>query len=252
MLKTVGSHLRGNVVGYIALFIALGGTTYATTGGNFILGQSNSASTATQLSSGAGSALKVTNTNGGNGVLAAGGSVAKNAAALNGTSSAGNGVQGISGNSSASGVYGQNNSTGYGVAGRANSGTGVLGDSSGGWAFNASGNAKQNRAGGGFVKAMAYIDPNAVDPVGTCFNSQLPPSQATSGDCGISIELPALYNLTRVNFGFQVNDRIASATAGRYYSAGVEWNSAVSDTKLDVAQSDGHATVRGPFYIIVY
>jgi hypothetical protein len=63
MLTRVGSHVRGNFVGYLALFIALGGTTYAATGGNFILGKSNSASNPTSLSAPVtGKALQVTNT----------------------------------------------------------------------------------------------------------------------------------------------------------------------------------------------
>ena len=65
MLKTFGSHVRANVVGYIALFVALGGTTYAATGGNFILGQSNSAGSTTSLTrtgANAGKGLQVTNT----------------------------------------------------------------------------------------------------------------------------------------------------------------------------------------------
>jgi hypothetical protein len=62
MLETLGRHVRQNVVGYIALFVALGGTTYAATGGNFILGQSNSASSTTALSAGpTGPALRLTN-----------------------------------------------------------------------------------------------------------------------------------------------------------------------------------------------
>jgi hypothetical protein len=44
------AHFRANVVGYLALFVALGGTTYAATGGNFILGKSNSASSQSSLS----------------------------------------------------------------------------------------------------------------------------------------------------------------------------------------------------------
>jgi hypothetical protein len=63
LLKTLGTHILNNVVGYVALFVALGGTTYAATGGNFILGQSNSASSTTALSAGTtGPAFKVTNT----------------------------------------------------------------------------------------------------------------------------------------------------------------------------------------------
>jgi hypothetical protein len=53
-------------MGGLALFISLGGVAYAATGGNFILGQANTATSSTQLSaSGATTlnALKVTNTN---------------------------------------------------------------------------------------------------------------------------------------------------------------------------------------------
>jgi hypothetical protein len=63
MFETLVAHVRQNVVGYIALFVALGGTTYAATGGNFILGQSNSASSTTSLSAGTtGPVLRATNT----------------------------------------------------------------------------------------------------------------------------------------------------------------------------------------------
>src|SRR6266571_6533686 len=63
MLKMLERHFRNNVVGYVGIFLALGGTTYAATGGNFILGQSNSATSTTALSAGVtGPAFKVTNT----------------------------------------------------------------------------------------------------------------------------------------------------------------------------------------------
>ncbi len=79
MLKTLGSHVRGNVVAYIALFIALGGTTYAATGQPFTLGQSNTANAPTSLTASpsfAGKALQVTNTNTGAGATALGLNVA--------------------------------------------------------------------------------------------------------------------------------------------------------------------------------
>jgi hypothetical protein len=79
MLKTFGSHVRGNLVGYIALFVALGGTTYAATGGNFILGQANSASSTTSLTrtgANTGKGLQVTNTSTGAGATALGLNVA--------------------------------------------------------------------------------------------------------------------------------------------------------------------------------
>jgi hypothetical protein len=54
----------GNVMATVAVFIALAGTTYAATGGNFILGSPNSATSTTALSSGTtGPALRVTSTN---------------------------------------------------------------------------------------------------------------------------------------------------------------------------------------------
>jgi hypothetical protein len=53
-------------VALIALFITLGGTTYAATGGNFILGNANTAGNTSALSSGVttGPSLSVTNTGG--------------------------------------------------------------------------------------------------------------------------------------------------------------------------------------------
>jgi hypothetical protein len=123
-------------------------------------------------------------------------------------------VEGISGKNTASGVYGQNTSTGFGVAGRAHNGTAVLGDSAAGWAMQAVGNATQARARGGFVKAMAYVDPygHPADPIQQCFNSQLPPGQAQSGNCGISYASIGTGHY-QLNFGFQVADRFASVTA---------------------------------------
>jgi hypothetical protein len=157
-------------------------------------------------------------------VWASGGNTLFHTSAIHGQSIAGNGVEGVSSRDIASGVYGQNNSTGYGVAGRANNGVGVLGDSSNttgvlgtsptgtgvagtspnGWAFKASGNAKQSVSGGGFVKAFAEIFP-ATGGIGNCFNSQVPASQATSGTCGISFEQVGAH-LYSVDFGFNANN----------------------------------------------
>jgi hypothetical protein len=77
VLAKLRSHIRHNVVGYLALFVALGGTTYAATGGNFILGRANTADAPTSLSSGAtGPALRLTNTSTGAGARALGLNVA--------------------------------------------------------------------------------------------------------------------------------------------------------------------------------
>jgi hypothetical protein len=218
MRQGLRSHLTyANVISTLALFLVLGGTTYAATGGNFILGKSNSASTATQLSSGAGNALKVSATNGGTGVYASGGNHSKNTAAVHGQSGAGNAVEGFSTANPSSGVFGQdNNANSYGVAGHSDNGVAVVGDSSNGWAMQALGNTTQTRAANGFVKAMAFVDPpgHPGDPIQQCFNSQRPPSQAMSGNCGITFSgTPGEYS---VDFGFQVSDRFVSVTAGPF------------------------------------
>jgi hypothetical protein len=64
MLNRLRPHLTyANVMVTALAFIALGGTTLAATGGNFILGQPNSASSTTGLSAGTtGPALRATNT----------------------------------------------------------------------------------------------------------------------------------------------------------------------------------------------
>jgi hypothetical protein len=265
---------HATVVAYLALFIALGGTTYAATGGNFILGQPNSAGTPTQLSSpttNSAGALKVTSTatsggraiqgtsahgqgvyghsgsnagvvgdsgtfdgifgvsndtdsagvsghgdGGGYGLFGTGGNRLFNTAAIHGESAAGNAIEGFTTGSPASGVFGQdNNANSYGVAGHSNNGVAVVGDSSSGWAIQALGHATQSRTKGGFVKAMAFVDPfasTASEKIKQCFNSQRPIGTATSGDCGItySSSLTGRYTL---GFGFQVNDRFVSASA---------------------------------------
>ncbi len=64
-----------------------------------------------------------------------------------------NGVFGQTAVNTASGVYGQNDGTGYGVAGRSNNGTGVLADSINGTALLVTGKAAFSRSGKATVKA---------------------------------------------------------------------------------------------------
>jgi hypothetical protein len=315
MRQKLRSHLTyANVISTLALFLILGGTSYAVTGGNFILGQSNGAGTPTLLTSGTANdagTLKVTNTassggraiqgtsahgqgvyghsgsnagvvgdsntfdgifgvsndtthagvsghgdGGGYGVFASGGSRLFHTAAIHGESASGNAVEGITGGNPASGVYGQdNNANSYGVAGHSNNGVAVVGDSSNGWAMQALGNATQNRGKGGFVKAMAYVNPNSTvnDFIERCFNSQLPPGQATSGDCGFtySKNTKGSYHL---DFGFQVSDRFILAQA-QVQQAG--WYATVSPadqagTGVTVYMDDGVSTANAPFFIVVF
>lgn len=73
----------GTVMGALALFISLGGTTYAATGGNFLLGKSNSATSQTALSAPiANKALQVTNTSTASGAAGIGVTVAAKHAPL--------------------------------------------------------------------------------------------------------------------------------------------------------------------------
>jgi hypothetical protein len=271
MRQRLRSHLTfANVVSVTALFIALGGTTYAATGGNFILGKANTAGTPTQLSSpttNAAGALKVANTNtttagrgitaqggaGGFGLWASGGNVSKNTAAIHGQSGAGNAVEGFSTANPGSGVYGQdNNLNSYGVAGHSDNGIAVVGDSLNGWAMQALGNATQTRTRGGFVKAMAFVTPsNTSDPIGQCFNSQLSPGGASGppGNCGITYShlAPGAYDIT---FGFRVDDRFASVTTS--FTGFVGSANPVATNTLRVNTAGPSGVANAPFYIIVY
>lgn len=198
----------------------------------------------------------MTNSTAHTGVWASGGSVANNAAAVHGQSTGGNGLEGISGKNTASGVYGQNNSTGFGVAGRAPSGVGVMGDSSGGWAMQAFGNASQTRTGNGFVKAMAFFDPvnHPSDPIQQCFNSRRPASMATNGNCGISYTKSQAGNY-ELDFGFQVSDRLVSATSAFASSTIGVAPDPSNNTKLFVSIWDTFQNVGyhdHPLYILVY
>jgi hypothetical protein len=274
MRQWLRSHLTyANVMVTILGFIVLGGSAFAATGGTFILGQPNSAGTPTQLSSAttnAAGAFKVANTNttttgrgitaqggaGGFGLWASGGNVAKNTAAIHGQSGAGNAVEGFSTANPASGVYGQdNNANSYGVAGHSDNGVAVVGDSASGWAIQALGNATQTRTGGGFVKAMAFIDPLASvasNKIMQCFNSQLLPSQATNGDCGITYNRTAGGKYT-LNFGFRVDDRFASVTAQAAALTSADPPGSPSNA-LAVTTFDSvlAAYVDVPFYIVVF
>jgi hypothetical protein len=108
------------------------------------------------------------------------------------------------------GVYGVTGAGGVGVKGIGGK-TGVYGQAtdSGGYAFAAQGDAGQNRSSGGWVKAMAYVNPNypAGQQVTNCFNSQVAPQQY----CGITATGNAVGFWT-VNFGFDVSDRFISVT----------------------------------------
>jgi hypothetical protein len=146
-----------------------------------------------------------------------------------GKSTSGNGVYGEStyqagvyGHSNSfDGVYGDSNSaTSAGVSGHGGRfglwGRGDIGlhaeTSTGGAAVDAIGDARQNLAGNGWVKAMAYVNPFANDHVEQCYNSQLPASQATAGNCGISATSSSV-GTWDISFGFDTTNRFAIVTS---------------------------------------
>jgi hypothetical protein len=253
MRQWLRSHLTyANVMVTILAFVVLGGSAIAATGGNFILGKSNSASTATQLSSGAGNALKVSDTNGGTGVYASGGNRSKGTAAIHGQSGAGNGVEGYSTANPASGVFGQDNgANSYGVAGHSDNGVAVVGDSLNGWAMQALGNATQTRAANGFVKAMAHVVPGPTDPIRECFNSQVSPGQATSGDCGITYTSTQAGQYS-IGFGFRVSDRVASVTVENPRKIVDAHPGSLTTFNVDTYDDINNQYNNQPFYIVVY
>lgn len=198
------------------------------------------------------SAVSGHNSAGGFALWGDGGNAAKNTAAIHGQSGNGNAVEGISQKDIASGVYGENDSTGYGVAGRANNGTGVLADSANGYALNVNGKATQARAMGGLVKAMAFVDPigHPNDPIQQCFNSQVPPSQATNGNCGLAYS-GTIAGVYHIDFGFQIDDRFVSATV-TYHNGTVASAGPVSRTQVDINTSKGDTNIASSFYIFIY
>jgi hypothetical protein len=77
--------------------------------------------------------------------------------------------------------------------------------------LDSTGNALQStRTGGGMVKAMVLVDQNGV---GICFNSTLIGAPATTPPCGFAFHGWGPGDYT-IDFGFQVDDRFVSTTAG--------------------------------------
>jgi hypothetical protein len=273
MRQKLRFHLTyANVISTLALFLVLGGgTTLAATGGNFILGQPNTAGAPTQLSSpttNSAGALKVTNTNtttagrgisalggaGGYGLYASGGNRSKGTAAIHGQSGAGNAIEGFSTANPASGVFGQDNgANSYGVAGHSDNGVAVVGDSPNGWAMQALGNTTQARAANGFVKAMAFVTPFTTPNIVRCFNSQLPASQSTNGNCGITYSRSSAGDYA-LGFNFEVDDRFIAALPDcplarctlRVLSTGTNGLNVKTDKTSDQTGTDS------AFYIIMY
>jgi hypothetical protein len=156
----------------------------------------------------------------------------------------GNGIAAVEGSATATGaagftfgVIGQSASdNGRGVFGLAPgaAGVGVIGETTGssgigvtgktlnglGWAFSASGNAQQNRSGGGWAKALVTVNGSGAPyKILRCFNSTLPGSTATTPPCGFNL-IEQQYAVFTIDFGFEVDDRFWSVSAEGYYVGG--------------------------------
>jgi len=125
------------------------------------------------------------------------------AAAANGL---GIGVKGYASSARGEGVEGVSDS-GIGVAARSTSGTGLLAVSGTGFAVRANGTTTQNRAKGGWVKALVKM---AGGTLRRCYNSQAANGTAAETCNGFSIAGGA-GNYT-VTLPFQVNDRFVMVT----------------------------------------
>jgi hypothetical protein len=149
---------------------------------------------------------------------------------------------------SAPGVYGWNTSTGFGVYGISTSAPAIWGETSGntpgsdgvhgvahgpgsgvagvndnaggvgvwgqspGWSFYSAGHASQDRASGGWIKALLFV--NAKDAPYTilrCYNSTLMGATATTPPCGFTLTEIGPANFT-IDIGFEIDDRFVSAT----------------------------------------
>ena len=123
------------------------------------------------------------------------------------TSSGGNGVYGTG----LVGVYGTTNvASSYGVIGvnTATGGIGIYGSAPNGDGFYTNNNVYQDRSAGGWVKAMALVDGNGI---ALCFNSTLIGAPATVPPCGFTLHAWGVGDYT-IDFGFEVDDRFVSTT----------------------------------------
>jgi hypothetical protein len=150
--------------------------------------------------------------------------------------------------SSGDGVYGWNTSTGLGVHGVSNGGIAMWGESFGstpgadgvhgvahspasgvagindnpagvgvwgqspGWSFYSAGHASQDRASGGWVKALLFVNTaQAPYTIQRCYNSTLQGAAATTPPCGFNLVEIGVDNFT-IDMGFEIDDRFISAT----------------------------------------
>jgi len=137
------------------------------------------------------------------------------------------GVDGFAHSVNGSGVAGINTTNGIGIYAHSSGGAGILTDS----------NVVQARNMGGWVKAMAFVDPFAQGGIAItrCFNSQASGAGVSTPPCGFSINHEdAGVNL--IDFGFRVDDRfvqVTSAANALYATSGFPGCFNCSNTQIE-------------------
>lgn len=137
----------------------------------------------------------------------------------NGTATGSNGVEGDTFAGPGSGVVGVNFSGAPGSLGIYGQGdTGVFGHGNS-FGFATDGNVQQARTGGGWVKAMVYVQAfSAPYSITRCFNSTLRGAAATTPPCGFNL-IEQNEGFFDIDFGFEVDDRFFLATQDASYQA---------------------------------
>ena len=119
-------------------------------------------------------------------------------------------------------------------------------------AYEAFGNAKQNRTAGGWVKAMAYIDPDrtAGQQVVRCFNSQVAPDKPS---CGMTVISRGIGSW-EIGFGFDVSDRFPLVTPDGIHGAFVATAccAQVNTVLVGLARNDNAQHQNVPFWIVIF
>jgi hypothetical protein len=133
-----------------------------------------------------------------------------------------------------------------------------------GFGIAADNNAWQARGAGGWVKAMAYVDPYAPGGIAVtrCYNSQAFGAATTTPPCGISIVHNTQGDNT-LDFGFQVSDRfvqfsVVNVTGG--YLGVMQSNESTTASQVEVVTFYSDYTGSGfdggnvddPFFIFIY
>jgi hypothetical protein len=214
--------------GHVPVFVTNGGSasvkdSLITQGGGAVKVTGNLSVTEDVNTPGNVSAATVTTVNSSGGVNSTMSGTGNRIAAVEGTASATGaagftfGVIGQSASDQGRGVFGlASGATGVGVIGESSgtSGIGVVGKdlNGGGLGFLSQGHASQNRTGGGWIKALMYVNTkDAPYSILRCFNSTMTGTAATTPPCGYTLTELGPGNFT-IDIGFEVDDRFVSAT----------------------------------------